>query len=177
MFIEHGYAATSTAQIAERAGVSERTLFRIFATKAGLVWHDPFLHRLLAALTSSNMNVTSPGRTLADAVERAVLEISDDEWQLNVRRRQIALSEPDLIAVGTQDLAKVGRSLAATLSPTPVEISEDGPQPSGTTLVAWFSLIGFTQVPLTAETGREEWANALIRVVDLAAHGALVRRL
>lgn len=33
LFAEHGYEATSTAAIAERAGVSEMTLFRHFKAK------------------------------------------------------------------------------------------------------------------------------------------------
>ncbi|MDT3699586.1 MAG: TetR/AcrR family transcriptional regulator [Thermincola sp.] len=36
LFIRHGYAATSTAQIAREAGIAEMTLFRYFATKREL---------------------------------------------------------------------------------------------------------------------------------------------
>ena len=177
LFVEQGYGATSTAQIAQHAGVSERTLFRVFATKAGLVWHDPFVHRLLAELEAPSGADTSAARALADAVETSVQRLSDEEWLLNVHRRQIALSEPDLIAVGTLDLARTGRRLAAVLGAPAPEDEGDTQQPSGLSLFSWFSLVGFTQVPLTAETQRDEWARALIRVVDLAAHGALVRRL
>lgn len=42
LFVKHGYAATSTAAIAKRAGVTEMTLFRHFPTKAALVLADPF---------------------------------------------------------------------------------------------------------------------------------------
>jgi AcrR family transcriptional regulator len=37
LFGERGYAATTTRQIAERAGVNEVTLFRIFGNKAGVL--------------------------------------------------------------------------------------------------------------------------------------------
>lgn len=36
LFIRHGYAATSTAQIARESGIAEMTLFRYFATKREL---------------------------------------------------------------------------------------------------------------------------------------------
>ena len=36
LFIRHGYAATSTSQIAREAGIAEMTLFRYFATKREL---------------------------------------------------------------------------------------------------------------------------------------------
>ena len=39
---ERGYEATATAQVAERAGVSEMTLFRHFPTKEALLLTDPF---------------------------------------------------------------------------------------------------------------------------------------
>lgn len=42
LFAEQGYEATATAQVAERAGVSEMTLFRHFPTKEMLLLADPF---------------------------------------------------------------------------------------------------------------------------------------
>src|SRR5690625_7563583 len=42
LFVTHGYSATSTVSIAERAGVSEMTLFRHFPTKEALLLADPF---------------------------------------------------------------------------------------------------------------------------------------
>ena len=42
LFAESGYDAAGTAEIARRAGVSEMTLFRHFATKESLLLADPF---------------------------------------------------------------------------------------------------------------------------------------
>lgn len=52
LFAEHGYDATTTAQIAARAGVSEMTLFRHFATKDSLVLDDPYDPAIAAAIRS-----------------------------------------------------------------------------------------------------------------------------
>lgn len=40
LFIANGFEATTTDQIAERADVSPRTLFRMFPTKDALLFHD-----------------------------------------------------------------------------------------------------------------------------------------
>ncbi|MBI9113739.1 TetR/AcrR family transcriptional regulator [Sanguibacter suaedae] len=178
LFIEQGFGATSTVQIAERAGVSERTLFRAFSTKASLVWHDPFIYRLLTALEASPPTSTPVAQLLADTALQAVRAIPDDEWQLNVRRRLVALSTPELIAAGTQDLqSSADRIEAALRTVAGTAHQEPGPEPSTLTLFTWFTLVGFTRVPLTETTTREDWAQALVRIVDLAAHGALVNRL
>lgn len=42
LFAEQGYDAAATAQIAQRAGVSEMTLFRHFPSKEALLLADPF---------------------------------------------------------------------------------------------------------------------------------------
>lgn len=42
LFSERGYEATTTVQVAERAGVSEMTLFRHFPAKEALLLADPF---------------------------------------------------------------------------------------------------------------------------------------
>ena len=42
LFAERGYEATATAHVAERAGVSEMTLFWYFPTKEALLLSDPF---------------------------------------------------------------------------------------------------------------------------------------
>lgn len=39
LYLEHGYDATTTAQIAERAGVTERTYFRHFADKREVLFN------------------------------------------------------------------------------------------------------------------------------------------
>lgn len=52
LFQERGFDATSTAEVAKRAGVSEMTLFRHFPTKAALLLHDPFDATLAEAVRS-----------------------------------------------------------------------------------------------------------------------------
>ncbi|WES63050.1 helix-turn-helix domain containing protein [Microbacter sp. GSS18] len=52
LFAERGYAGATTAAIAERAGVSEMTLFRHFPTKDALVVDDPYDPLMAAAVAA-----------------------------------------------------------------------------------------------------------------------------
>ncbi len=59
LFAEQGYAATSTRQIAEAAGVSEGLIFHHFPTKSELLIgtmseHEVLAHRVLAVLTDAD---------------------------------------------------------------------------------------------------------------------------
>lgn len=50
-----GYAATGTAQIAQRAGVSEMTLFRHFPSKEALLLEDPSMPSLQMRFASAQL--------------------------------------------------------------------------------------------------------------------------
>lgn len=54
-FAEHGYDATSTRMISDRAGVAEATIFRHFGTKKALLMRiaEPVVKRLLAPAASA----------------------------------------------------------------------------------------------------------------------------
>ncbi|GAB3267309.1 mycofactocin system transcriptional regulator [Kineosporia babensis] len=70
LFAEQGFDATTVEQIAEQAGVSRRTFFRYFDTKADVLWSDfdaevASLHRLLAAAPAD--------QPLTEAIRQAVL--------------------------------------------------------------------------------------------------------
>ncbi len=70
LFAEQGYAATGTAQIAARAGVSEMTLFRHFATKESLLLSDPFDPLMAEAVRSRPAN-EPPMRALVEGIRQA----------------------------------------------------------------------------------------------------------
>ncbi|GLY18517.1 mycofactocin system transcriptional regulator [Kineosporia sp. NBRC 101677] len=90
LFAEQGFDATTVEQIAERAGVSRRTFFRYFDTKADVLWSEfdaevATLHRLLAE--------TPPDVPLTEAIRRAVLTANhygvDDVAGLRTRMQVI----------------------------------------------------------------------------------------
>ncbi|GAA3988378.1 hypothetical protein GCM10022247_03520 [Allokutzneria multivorans] len=166
--LEHGYPATSTKAIAELAGVSERTLFRAFPTKAAIFWFDPFLSRVIRRLDARTA-AEDPVTALSDAVLATARAITEEDWQLELGRRKVILREPDLIATGTQELNLAAMRIGELL--TPVDAPPD--LAFRTALFARFAVAGFGIVPIHAETTTEEWGTALARVAQLAADGPL----
>ena len=70
LFAEQGYDATTTAAIARRAGVSEMTLFRHFATKDALLVDDPYdplIGEAITARPAGERPLTAAVRGVRDA--------------------------------------------------------------------------------------------------------------
>ena len=65
LFLEQGYEATTTDEIAEKADVSPRTFFRYFATKEALLFHD-FEDRL--AKLKDHIGARPPGEPPAETL-------------------------------------------------------------------------------------------------------------
>lgn len=77
LFAEHGYDAAATAQIAERAGVSEMTLFRHFPSKEALLLADPF-DPLMAEAVRARPPHEPPMRALAEGIRQAWRQVDAD---------------------------------------------------------------------------------------------------
>lgn len=93
LFAERGYDATGTAQIAERAGVSEMTLFRHFPSKSALLLADPF-DPLMAEAVRSRPADELPMRALAEGIRQVWAGIDAETTRgLRVRLRMIAEAE------------------------------------------------------------------------------------
>jgi AcrR family transcriptional regulator len=70
LFAERGFEATATALVAERAGVSEMTLFRHFSTKEALLLTDPF-DPLMAEAVRARPESEPAMRALVEGVRQA----------------------------------------------------------------------------------------------------------
>lgn len=89
LFAERGYDATSTARIAERARVSEMTLFRHFSSKEALLLSDPF-DPLMAEAVRTRPVDEPPMRALAEGIRQTWSQIDADSIrELRVRLRMI----------------------------------------------------------------------------------------
>ena len=91
LFDEQGFDATTVEQISERAGVSRRTFFRYFDTKAAVLWSEfdqevEMLHQLLSA--------APPDQPLVEAIKQAVLSANhygvEDVAELRARMKVIS---------------------------------------------------------------------------------------
>lgn len=114
LFAERGYDATTTAEIARRAGVSEMTLFRHFPTKSALVVDDPYdpviasaieaQHPSLSALAAAAAGVADAWRSLPQPDVAAVRE-----------RLRIVASTPSLTVALAGNSRATEEAIAAAL--------------------------------------------------------------
>ena len=91
LFAEHGFDATTIEQVAAAAGVSERTFFRYFTTKASVLWSEfeTEVETIRAALGSVTDDVP-----MMDAIRGAVVAANhyhaDDVPEMRLRMHLIA---------------------------------------------------------------------------------------
>jgi mycofactocin system transcriptional regulator len=112
LFTLKGFEQVIIDDVAAAAGISRRTFFRYFATKADAVWGDFAAHvsrleRLLAA--------TDPGEPVLASVCAAYVEVNDyadAELPLLRERMQLILTEPALLAHSQVRYADVDRVVA-----------------------------------------------------------------
>jgi TetR/AcrR family transcriptional regulator, regulator of mycofactocin system len=112
LFTLKGFEQVIIDDVAAAAGISRRTFFRYFATKADAVWGDFAAHvvrleQLLAA--------TDPAQPVLASVCAAYMEVNDyaeDELPLLRERMQLILTEPALLAHSQLRYADVDRVVA-----------------------------------------------------------------
>jgi AcrR family transcriptional regulator len=109
LFMENGYAATTTAAIAERAGVTERTLHRLFGDKREILFTDG--RRIESLLLNALSRDTPPAEALATAFHALAHDMQPRHKQL-ARRAAVIAATPELVE---RELLKV-RSWSVALS-------------------------------------------------------------
>ncbi|WP_062289289.1 TetR/AcrR family transcriptional regulator [Demequina phytophila] len=115
LFAERGYAAVSMDDIAERSGVSRRTLFRHFTNKADLVWRDFFAtYRRLAEVLEEPS--TAPGMPGLRAAMRQTLGVPSEEEEISRVRLTIIGASAEVFAAGVRGLADMTEELTRHLA-------------------------------------------------------------
>lgn len=95
LFAECGYDATTTAQIAGRAGVSEMTLFRHFPTKEALLLADPF-DPLMAEAVRARPVAEPAMRALSEGIRHAWTQVDPEVSEVLRDRLRIIAQTPTL---------------------------------------------------------------------------------
>ncbi len=97
LFAEHGYDATTVAQIADRAGLTKSTFFRHFADKREVLFGG---QDFLSGVFSDAIRAAPPAATIADclaaALEAAATAFTPDRHDLARQRRAIIAAHSDL---------------------------------------------------------------------------------
>jgi AcrR family transcriptional regulator len=112
LYIERGFDQTTVAEIAERAGLTERTFFRYFADKREvLFWGQGALIELITTGIANAPESSSPIDTVGDAL-KAVGEMFEGRHAHARRRQAVIAANPGL---QERELIKLA-SLAAQIA-------------------------------------------------------------
>ena len=112
LFTVKGFEQVIIDDVAAAAGISRRTFFRYFATKADAVWGDfgAHVHRLERLLAQADP--TQPVLASVCAAYIEVNDYADAELPMLRKRMQLILSEPALLAHSQVRYADIDRVVA-----------------------------------------------------------------
>ncbi len=113
LYGEHGFESTTVAEIAERAGLTERTFFRYFADKREvLFWGAGALQEFLVSRVDGAPASLSPIEVITVALGEAADEIFQERREFARQRQAVVAANPEL---QERELRKLS-SLASALS-------------------------------------------------------------
>jgi AcrR family transcriptional regulator len=95
LYSERGFDQTTVAEIAERAGVTERTFFRHFADKREVLFRGEALTQAMNAALAAVPDSTAPMDAVATALE-ATAEFFDERKPYSVKRQAVINANPAL---------------------------------------------------------------------------------
>ncbi|WP_432510618.1 TetR/AcrR family transcriptional regulator [Kineococcus sp. SYSU DK001] len=115
LFDEQGYDRTTVSQIAQRAGVTDRTFFRHFADKREALFGGS--ERLQAVFTDAvaNSPATDPAGLTADALRAAAGFFPEDRRPWARRRAAVVEAHPALAEREELKMAVLADAVAAAL--------------------------------------------------------------
>lgn len=108
LYSEHGFEQTTVAEIAQRAGLTQRTFFRYFADKREvLFWGEDALHELVALAVRGAAEAATPLEAVAAALKPAVTIFFEQRPREQVRQRHEVIAANE--ALQERELAKLAR--------------------------------------------------------------------
>jgi AcrR family transcriptional regulator len=128
LYGERGFDQTTVAQIAERAGLTERTFFRHFADKREVVFSGE-VHRVLVSTLADAPPSARPIEAVTAALEAAGA-VLDERHDLTRRRQAVIAANPSLQEREQIKLATLAADMAEALrgrgvDPSPARLAAD----------------------------------------------------
>jgi len=112
LFLEHGYDATTVAEIADRAGLTKSTFFRHFADKREVLFGG---QDMLADLFSEAAPSATTAECLAAALDSATAAFTPDRHDLAPQRRAVVAANSELQERELLKRARLSSAMAAAL--------------------------------------------------------------
>jgi AcrR family transcriptional regulator len=116
LYAERGFDSTSVAEIAEKAGLTERTFFRHFADKREVLFSGAGrLREFLVARVDEAPRSTPPVDAIVTALDDAATVIFEDRREFAQRRQAIIAANSELQERELVKLATLASALADAL--------------------------------------------------------------
>jgi AcrR family transcriptional regulator len=116
LYAERGFESTTVAEIAERAGLTERTFYRYFADKREVLFYGaPALQALLVGAVDGAPQSRSPIDVVVAALMAAATEIFEERRDFARRRQAVIAANTELQERELVKLATLGSALTAAL--------------------------------------------------------------
>jgi AcrR family transcriptional regulator len=116
LYAEHGFDQTTAAEIAARAGVTERTFFRHFADKREVLFGGSALlkERILAGVAGAP-TAEGPFDAVARGLDAAAAMLGESRRDLALQRQMVIAANPELRERELAKVADYATAVAATL--------------------------------------------------------------
>lgn len=116
LYSERGFDQTTAAQIAARAGLTERTFFRHFADKREVLFggSELFQERIVSAVASAPVEL-GPLEAVARGLEAASAMLGEFRRDLTAQRQAVIAANPELRERELAKLADSATAVATTL--------------------------------------------------------------
>jgi len=116
LYVERGFEQTTVAEIAKRAGLTERTFFRHFADKREVLFGGAgALQEFLVSAVASAPDSAAPIDAIAAALETAATDIFQERHEYSRQRQAIIAANAELRERELIKLASLALALADAL--------------------------------------------------------------
>ncbi|MQM24247.1 TetR/AcrR family transcriptional regulator [Glycomyces albidus] len=164
LFEAQGFAATSVAQIANAAGVTEMTFFRHFGSKEQAVLTDPF-DPAIAEAVGARPAAEAPVARAARGLRAALAALSEADLETARRRVRIVAATPELRGAAAVQNETTAKAISDRLS-------ADGAEPLAARVAAAAVLAAVTAALYAwAEDERTSLTAAIATALDTLEHG------
>ena len=122
LFSENGYQETTVADIAARAGVTERTFYRYFADRREVFFDgSQGLQDFLVQAVEAAPTDAGPLEAVVGALRQAADEIFTERWAYARKRQRLINANPELHEREMAKMSRLATAVRATLHSRGVE--------------------------------------------------------